>query len=92
MSTKDMAEYVAESVLDLRERLSAWKSLAVGRTGQPIQVLESDAETLLGRHRARSKAREYHAQIVKEIHASEDDSALVKTLYEGILQSARIPD
>jgi hypothetical protein len=89
MENKCMAEQIADRVLDLEEHLSAWKSLATQKLRQPTEELESSVETLLGRIRVQSKAREYHAQFVKDIHASKDDIVL-KTLFEGILQRSTV--
>ena len=92
MTNKDRAEQIADKVLDLQERLSLWKSLAVQKLGQPIEAVESAFESRLGEIRSRSKAREHHAQFLKAIHASSDDTALVTTLYEGIHRRKTVGD
>ncbi|MGO8719050.1 MAG: hypothetical protein ACLQMO_07505 [Acidobacteriaceae bacterium] len=90
MTNKDRAEQIAEKVLDLEERLTLWKSLAIQKLGKPIEVAESAFERRLGEIRSASKDREHHAEFLKAIHASSDDSVLMTTLYEGIHRRATV--
>jgi hypothetical protein len=92
MDSKDMAAQIADRVLDLEERVKLWKSLMIQKLGKPIQEVELAFEDRLGEIQATSKDREWHAQFLKAIHASTDDTVLVTTLYEGIFQRATAGD
>jgi hypothetical protein len=92
MDSKDMAEQIANHVLDLEEHVKAWKSLATQGLHQPIEKLESSVERRLGQIRSRPKYGESHAQFLKELRAAKDDGALVTTLYEGIFRQSTAGD
>ncbi|MGA3371910.1 MAG: hypothetical protein ABSC48_09135 [Terracidiphilus sp.] len=88
MDSKQMAEQIADRVLDLEKRVKLWKSLIVKKLQKPIAEVESAFEVHLGELQVSSEDQEHYAQFVKDIHASTDDTALVKTLYEGIFRQS----
>jgi hypothetical protein len=85
MTNRDKAEQIAQTVRNLQEELSAWKSLATENCSQQkIHLLELQVLTEVSDIQSDADYREHVGQFLKALDAATDDTHLLHVLYEEV--------
>jgi hypothetical protein len=91
MTNRDLTEEIAETVRNLREHLSAWKSLATqDRPDREIARLDRLVEDEVALARSDDNYREHAGEFLKALDRASDDSLLIQRLHEEILRSSTV--